>query len=227
MPSKHYAPHATDEIARGSEWYVFMLKDMPDVLLKVMKPKHVSGVTEANDRAIRDWLRIRRAYGVYRREQRAWTDAMLRAAARGALPPLAGVGDFIMTPDGLGQFVERVKDANGETAQTLDDLLNASGRLSDAHLKALNVFVMQLYDWHIPAYDLGPKNIVWQAIEARFVLVGGFGDRAAIPLVTWFRAANNWQLDRSFKKTDQRSVLSWNRRSRKFFNPKTRKDVAK
>lgn len=224
MPSSRHRPKAKHKIAQGSERHVYSVKKAPDLLLKVMKSKHLHAIAQSDDRSLRGWLRIRRAYALYRREQSAWTNAMLRAAVRNDLPPLAGIGDFVLTPDGLGQLVERVRSPSGETAPTLEDLTRV-GPLSEHHLAALNAFAAALYSWHIPAYDLGPRNIVWQESLDRFVLVDGFGDRAAIPVVTWMRRANDWSLDRAFAKTAERTPLAWHRRVREFVDPRAGSDT--
>lgn len=218
MPSTRITVKAKREIARGSERQVYKVKGAPDMLLKVMRSKHLRKIAETDDKSFSNWLMIRQAYGVFRREQRAWTDAMLRAAVRSALPPLAGIGDFVLTQDGLGQLVERVRDTDGNTAPTLHDLTHDIA-LDPDKLEKLNEMVAAFYDWHIPAYDLGPKNILWQQSQARFVVVDGFGDRAAIPLVTWFRKLNNWKLDQTFAETAQKCPLIWNKDNRRFEAP--------
>lgn len=205
---------AGDEIARGSERHVYLVPGAPDMLLKVMRSKHLRTIAQIDDKTFRGWLAIRKAYALFRREQRAWNDAMLRAAVRGTLPPLAGIASLVLTPSGLGQIVERIAGPEGRTAPTLDDLLQAP--LRPEMLEALNGFVAALYDWHIPAYDLGPKNIVWDAASRRFVLVDGFGDRSALPLKTWFRGFNNRRLDRAFAGTAQKCPLIWDRKARRF-----------
>lgn len=202
------------EIARGSERHVYLLTDAPDVLLKVMKAKHQRKIAQTDDRTFRGWLQILDAFALYRREQKTWTNAMLRATRRAAPPPLAAVGNLVLTPSGLGQLVERITDPQGETAPTLHDLLGAP--LPAEKLDALNAFVAALYDWHIPAYDLGPKNIVWDAAPARFVLVDGFSDRSFIPLNTWFRRVNDRRLDRAFAETAQKCPLIWDAKARRF-----------
>ena len=206
-----------DRIAKGAERHVFQMAEMPDLLLKVLRKKHLRKLNLTDDRRFRSWLRIRRTYALYLREQRAYTDAMLRAAVRGVLPPLASVGDFVVTPSGLGQMVERVMTADGQTAPTLEDLLSP-GPLPNDRLDALNRFVKDLYTWHIPAYDLGPKNIVWNGSQDRFVLVDGFGDRSVLPLKTWIRMLNDRRLDRAFSETATKCDLVWNRLRRQFRN---------
>lgn len=205
---------AGDEIARGSERHVYLVPGAPDMLLKVMRSKHLRTIAQSDDKTFRGWLKIRKAYALYRREQKAWNDAMLRAAIRGNSPPLAGIGSLVLTQSGLGQMVERIVDAEGRTAPTLDDLLHEP--LRPDMLEALNAFVAALYDWHIPAYDLGPKNIVWDAASRRFVLVDGFGDRSVLPLKTWFRGFNNRRLDRAFAETAQKCPLIWDAKARSF-----------
>ena len=203
-----------DEIARGSERHVYLVPNAPDMLLKVMRSKHLRTIVQTDDKTFRGWLKIRKAYALYRREQKVWNDAMLRAANRGSFPPLAGISTLVLTQSGLGQLVERIVDADGNTAPTLDDLLRQP--LPEDKLAALNTFVAALYDWHIPAYDLGPKNIVWDTASKRFVLVDGFGDRAVLPLKTWFRRLNNRRLDRAFAETAQKCPLIWDGKARQF-----------
>ncbi|TNF19521.1 MAG: hypothetical protein EP318_14565 [Rhodobacteraceae bacterium] len=203
-----------DEIACGSERHVYLLPEAPDRLLKVMRAKHLRAIEGCDDRTWRGWLRIRKAHALFRREQRAWSDAMLRASVRDAWPPLSGIAGLGLTPSGLGEVVERIVDAEGQTAPTLADLLHAP--LSAEMLTALNAFVAALYDWHIPAYDLGPKNILWEDTTGRFVLVDGFGDRSVLPLKTWIRRLNDRRLDRAFAETAQKCPLTWNPRTRAF-----------
>lgn len=205
---------ASAEIAKGSERRVYLVQDSPDMLLKVMRSKHLRTIAQSDDKTFRGWLQIRKAYALYRREQKTWNDAMLRAAKRGTLPPLAAIGSLVLTKSGLGQLVERILDAEGNTAPTLQNLLQQP--LSPERLEALNVFVAALYDWHIPAYDLGPENIVWDAASRRFVLVDGFGDRSVVPIKTWFRKANDRRLDRAFAETAQKCPLIWDGKARRF-----------
>ncbi|WP_425038966.1 YrbL family protein [Primorskyibacter sp. S187A] len=215
MPSALLHPDPAREIARGSERLVFTLEQHPDLLLKILKPKHLRRLQGAQEQSWRGWFRIRQTYGLYRREQKAWTDAMMRASVRRIPPPVAGIADFVLTPNGLAQLVEHIRAKDGHTAPTLHALLE-QGPLTREQMEALNAFVAALYDWHIPAYDLGPKNIVWQDSQARFVLVDGFGDRAAVPLVTWFKKLNAWKLDQSFAVTAQKCPLIWQRAQRRF-----------
>lgn len=201
------------EIARGAERQVFTVKKSPDVLVKIMRAKHLGDLAGLDDRSLSGWLKLRRTYGLYRREQRVWTDAMLRAAIRQALPPLAAVSDFVLTPQGLGQIVERVRDEDGATAPTLTQIL-AKGPLTPAHQAALNRFIGDIYDWHIVAYDISPDNIVWEADGARFLLIDGFGDRSILPLKTWIKRLNDRRLDRAFAKMCQKAGLRWNAKMR-------------
>ena len=199
---------ARREIARGSERQVFRLKKSPDLLLKIMRSKHLSDLQNVDDRSFLSWLKLRKIYALYRREQRVWTDAMLRAAVRGALPPLAAVSDFVLTPQGLGQIVERVRSLDGETAPTLAQL-QSTGPLSEAHLAALNTFIAAVYDWHIVAYDVSPDNIVWEDDGARFLLIDGFGDRSVIPLKTWNKRLNDRRLDKAFAQMSRKAGFVW------------------
>ena len=204
-----------DRVAKGSERQVHRVVDEPDVLLKTMRRKYLSHIGPDADRSFLGWLRVQQAYALYRRELRAYANAMVRAAIRQELPPLAGLCGLVLTEKGLGQLVERISSADGGMALTLEELL-ATGPLAQDRLEALNHFVAALYDWHIPAYDLGPKNILWDEMAHRFVLVDGFGDRAVIPLKTWVRTLNNRRLDRAFAVLARKSGLAWQRRARQF-----------
>ena len=204
-----------DQIGRGSERTVYRVASLPGVLVKVMRSKHLRRAEKLDDRKLVDWLKIKRAYGLFRREERAWQNAMLRASRRNRLPPIAPVHGLILTDRGLAQLVSEVPSETGEPGKTLADFCRTD-TLGTEHLDALNHFVAELYDFHIPAYDLGPKNIVFDARDNRFVLVDGLGDRALIPLVTWFKPLNDFELGRAFSETAEKTGLIWDRRARRF-----------
>ncbi|QFT63238.1 YrbL family protein [Roseivivax sp. THAF30] len=205
----------TDFLAKGSERHVFALDDSGRVLVKVMRSKYLRKIRMVDDRSFFGWLKIRRAYALFRREQKALSDVMLRAAIREDMPPVLSFRGYILTEKGLGQVVETIRDAEGKVAPSLYGQLQA-GPLFPAQIDALNEFAARIYDWHVVAHDLGPKNIVWNAEDGRYVLVDGFGDRSIIPLKTWNRRLNNRRLDRAFREMAETSGLDWDRAERRF-----------
>ncbi|MHA7877208.1 YrbL family protein [Roseivivax sp.] len=215
-------PHAlllnlrdTQRLAGGSERHVFRIEGRTDVVVKVMRSKYLRSLRMADDRTLLGWLKVRRAYALFRREQKALGDVMLRAAIREEMPPVMGFRGYILTEKGLGQIVEMIADENGGVAPSLHDQLQGDS-VTEAQIGALNSFVAQLYDWHVVAHDLSPKNIVWNGPQARYVLVDGFGDRALLPLKSWNRRLNNRRLDRAFKEMGEKSGLTWMREKRAF-----------
>jgi hypothetical protein len=196
-------------IARGSERLVFDLADEPALLLKRLRPCALR-----RDRRGRPWD------PVHLREMRAWRRAARFAARTGRPPPVAEIIASRPVDGGFVQLVRKVADADGRMGPTLAELA-ASGLLDERHLALLDGLAADLAAAGIVVYDAGPANIVLETAgdgRARFVLVDGFGDRAAIPLRTWLPWLAVRRLDRALRGTARAVGLRWDGRRFAFLN---------
>ncbi|SIS88231.1 PhoP regulatory network protein YrbL [Roseivivax lentus] len=201
-------------LAKGSERAIYALPGAPDQLIKVMLPKYRRALDGVDPDTAKGRRRHAVAYALFFREEDAIARARAMAQARGIRSPLPDFLGYRDTDMGLGQVVEMIRDDAGAMAPSLADQC-AEGSLSASQQSALDAFVAAIYDLHIVVHDAGPKNIVWDAAAARYVLVDGFGDRSALPLKTWFKPLNDRRLDRAFAECAQKAGLLWDAGARR------------
>jgi hypothetical protein len=199
-----------EAVARGSERTVFEWADEPALLIKLMHPH-----------ALRRDLFGRMTDPVYRRERKAWRAAQDFSARTGRPPPVVEVVGLEAVAGGFVQVVRKVADAEGRMGLTLEQLA-ARGALGAAELALLNAHVADLAAAGIVVHDARPANFVLEmprAGPARFVLVDGFGDRAAVPLRAWLAPLARRRLARALERTARDAGLVLDRRRLAFARP--------
>ncbi len=208
----------SDVIAEGGERMVFAHPDHPFRLIKVVKPRHTEEfnrwtfghLTQRYIPSAR-WRPTVKQYDEYRR-------LMLgRLFDVNFNLPISHLYGFVKTNLGVGCITERVTDADGNNAPTLQKLVR-SGRFTDDDLQRLNRFVEELYDVSVCVGDVGPANFVYghrhigpsnARSEPSWVLVDGFGDRFAITIRSVSRRVRTMGLDDCFKRSKKVAGLEW------------------
>ncbi len=201
-------------LAKGSERAIYAMPGDPDRLIKVMLPKYRRALDGLDPDSGAYRRKARLAYALFHREARSADRAIQMSLKKGGRPPLPKIHGLRETDQGLGQVVERISTLSGEMAPTLADQV-AAGPLDEAQQAALDAFVSALFKFHIVVHDAGPKNIVWDAFQSRYVLVDGFGDRSAIPLKSWIKPLNDRRLDKAFSECAKKAGLRWDRKARR------------
>lgn len=190
-------------IARGSERLVFEWEAEPSLLLKQMH-RH----------ALRRDVRGHLSDPVFRRELRAWQAACRYSRRTGRPPPVAEVVARQTVGESSVQFVRKITDADGHVGPTLERLA-ASDALGQRELDLLNALVDDLGRAGIVVHDARSANFVLETAPggaSRFVLVDGFGDRAAVPLRSWFPALARRRLVRALRRTARDTGLAFDGR---------------
>ncbi len=205
-------------LARGKVRDVFARPGRPDQLLKTLRG--TKRIAYARRRGVRAWIKRRAGLGPYRyllKEYRCYLRVAHRAERLDRPIPIAEFGSVVRTDRGLAQVAVRVPDAQGALAPTLRDLMRA-GRDDAVPLGPLNAFVRDLYDLNVVVPDLTAGNVVLDASVSggRFLLVDGYGEKAFVPLRTWFPAINARALGRGFARIAAGSPLRWNGTARRF-----------
>ncbi len=199
-----------EPVARGRESEIFVRPNKPSQLVKVARSDWAE---RARASRLRGWWRRWRGTGPYRnvyRRERAYLDAMMRAAEIGRPPPLAHPRGMILTDRGLGVVVQKIRARDGGVAPTLKRL-HREGRLDADLVDALTRFAEDVRAFHIVAHDLAPSNIVHETRHrrSRLVLVDGYGSYTLLPLRRWSRHANDRSLSRRFERLAARLDLRW------------------
>lgn len=205
----------SEPLAHGKVRDVFARPGRPDQLLKTIRRTKMQAYRAR--RGIVAWVKRRTGLGPYRfllKEYRCYLRVAHRADRLDRAIPIAEFGAVIRTDRGLAQVSERIAGRDGDLAPTLRLRMRA-GPLTATELARLNAFVADMYDLHVVAPDLNAGNVVIDA-SGRFLLVDGYGEKAAIPLRTWIRWLNDRMLDRSFAAMHRNGVLSWDAAARRF-----------
>lgn len=181
-------------VSEGNRRLVFEHPDDPALLVKVMKP----GSYRDDGQPLRlKYYKRRRREGVFAyfvREIAEYVALRISGAARGVELPICPVYGIVETSLALGLVVEKITDRGGNLAPTLRDLIER--RAFDAFKKRkLSEFLDTLVDNHVVVYELSADNIVFaEADGGRFICVDGMGSRTLIPIHTWSKTANAWNI---------------------------------
>lgn len=175
-------------VATGGRRCIFVHPLDPRLLLKVrhrnLRLCDVSGVLQFC-RWLKDTYDRRilspRELEEYRRLQRSKTLPSF-------LPVLAGT---VRTNLGLALSVSAVRDPSGNLAPTLCESVLA-GRLDGRLEGAIDEFLAQVMASPVVAADLHSRNIVYDEMHHRFMLVDGIGDKTFLPLRSWFAFVNRY-----------------------------------
>lgn len=185
-------------LGQGRERVVYGHRDMPDRVFKILHPG-----AEHGERT-------------FFREFHAQKNAVPHLAP---IPALLGMQ---ATEMGRAQVTERISDADGDVAPSLEALAGPAG-LPGPLLVALNEFVRRVYAARLVGHDFAPKNILYGVrpgeAEAAFVQIDGFGDRQRHSRKELFGFKLTRSLDRELGKIARRTALRWNPVARAFANP--------
>ena len=197
-------------VGRGREREVYLRPRQPRLLYKVPRCAGAPGPGAAPHR-------------VFLREYDAYLRAMVRAVTLGRPPPLPHLRGLALSPGGLVQLVEHLRDAEGRTAPTLAALLKA-GPLPGDMVAQLDHLAAELHAFRIPVTDIEAHNVVHETRRGRdrLVLVDGFGSRNWVPLRRWIPVLGARRLDRELGKLARACGLRWDRRARRFASPEAR-----
>ncbi|WP_299286066.1 YrbL family protein [uncultured Tateyamaria sp.] len=200
---KDYEP-----IANGEVRDVWHRPGHPDQLLKTIRTyKREKYERRRGLRRALDYFRMG-PYGTFRIEYRCYLKTAYRCAQQKRPLPIAEMGGLVITDRGLAQVCEKIADASGNVAQTLEDVLR-EGPLSDERLKWLNDFVANIFALNVNVPDLRPSNIALDEVNRRFVVIDGYGDKTLIPIRSWLTWLNQKHLDYRFSEMEKHRNLKW------------------
>lgn len=187
----------------------------PDQILKTIQPYKVEKFASrpAWRQAIDD---IR--YGPYRTfriEYRYYARTAFKCSKVGRANPIAEMGGLIVTDLGLAQVCEKITDASGGLAKTLQTLIRERS-LTETQVGWLNEFAESLFVLNVSVPDLHVNNIVFDEVKSRFVVVDGYGDKAKIPLRAFFKRLNWSKLEGRFAWMAEPGYLEWDSELRKY-----------
>ncbi|OZI74313.1 PhoP regulatory network YrbL family protein [Bordetella genomosp. 12] len=193
--------HAT-LLAQGGDRYVFEHPHDTCLLIKVMDMQ-ARGVYLAKRPFKRWYKQFQResAYRVYLNEFSEYVTSTTLPSGVWRLP-LARVLGVAQTNLGLGLLVEKIRDAQGNMAPTLRDLVN-QGRYTRHLARQLDEMIENLADAHVVLHDLSAANVaVGYNAEGRqgLYLVDGFGVMPLIPVQAWSRRLNRRRIMKKYAK---------------------------
>ena len=113
---------------------------------------------------------------------------------------LARISGLALTSRGLGLVVERIVDAQGNSAPTLKQMVAQQGFGSELQGR-LQAFFRDLMDAHVIFNDVSARNIVIgfnASGREGLYLVDGFGPKQLLPLYAWSKTLNRRRLLRKY-----------------------------
>ncbi len=202
---------ALTPLFEGRTRVVYGIRGHPGLLLKLESPVRAAKIENRKGwrYATKRWS-LKARFSYIEREYDTYIRAMFRAAGLGRVPPLPRPCGLVLTDAGLGALVRKVRDANGDPAPTLREVLAEQGQTGEL-IDALNVLVREIRDFHIPVHDLSPDNVVWETRKGRrrFVLIDGFGDKTWIPMGRYLPRLNDRRLARQCREAADALGLSF------------------
>lgn len=195
-------------IAGGTVRQVWDRPGHPTQILKTIRPGKIKKFANRNrlHRAIDD-IRLG-PYRSFRIEYWYYSRTAYKCLKAGRRNPIAEIGGLAMTDHGLAQVCEKVMDATGALAKPLKALVEG-GTLNDNHVQWLNELIETIYSLNISVPDLSNENIVFDEVKNRFFVIDGFGDKAKVPMRSWFRSMNQKKLDDRCGRMAKAGFLTW------------------
>ncbi|AHV92093.1 phoP regulatory network YrbL family protein [Bordetella holmesii 30539] len=191
--------HAT-LLAHGGDRYVFEHPHDACLLVKVMDMQ-ARGVYLAK-RPLKRWYKQfqrESAYRVYLNEFSEYVTSATRPSGVWHLP-LARILGVSQTNLGLGLLAEKIRNAQGEMAPTLRDLVK-QGRYTRQIARQLDQMIDDLAQAHVILHDLSSANIaVGYNADGRqgLYLVDGFGVVPLIPVYAWNQRLNRRRIMKKY-----------------------------
>lgn len=170
-------------VAQGHKRFIFSHPTDPALLVKVWKPE----VVEERWGGERPWYKTTRRYGQYVSLQREMSEYLALAVKfPDGVPVLQKLAGIVDTDYGIGVIVEKLTGRDGGLAPTLGALADREG-VTAPLLEKVDQFRDELLRYGVIVGKLHDKNLVLavRGGEERFVMVDGYGEKAAIPIHTW------------------------------------------
>ncbi|TCK03058.1 YrbL family protein [Marinobacterium mangrovicola] len=177
-------------LASGGEKNVYQHSEMDELLIKVWRPRYFEKLERKNS-----------FYNLFRRLPK-YTGCLKELSEHlyvrewgedtRFVQNIVGIAD---TDLGVGLVVEKVARGSGELAQSLNELLY-TGSYNEVHEKAVAELVSWLRSTGLIIRDLNLRNLVWDELGNRFVIIDGLGGRAGFS----FRSLCRWYNKRSNNK---------------------------
>ncbi|WP_104004269.1 YrbL family protein [Marinobacterium lutimaris] len=177
-------------LASGGEKEVYQHLEVEKLLIKVWRPRYFERLK--GQRAMFSPLRRLPKYTGCLKELsehlyiRDWEEE------NRFVQNIVGIVD---TDLGVGVVVEKVSRVNGQLAQSLNELL-ANGQYRPVHEKAMAELLSWLRSTGLIIRDLNTRNLVWDELDNRFVIIDGLGGKACFS----FRSLCRWYNKRSNNK---------------------------
>ncbi|MDF8360441.1 PhoP regulatory network YrbL family protein [Achromobacter anxifer] len=194
--------NAETPLATGNDRQIFQHPHMPSLLVKVMDMRARAIYLEA--RPFKRWYKQYQresAYRVYLTEISEYVTTTTRPSGVWQVP-MARVLGVAQTTLGLGLVVEKIRDADGNIAPSVEDLAR-QGKLDDALCVQLDEFFDDLADAHVVLHDISPSNISCGLNadgKQGLYLIDGFGGLPLIPLYAWSKRLNSWRIRRKYAR---------------------------
>lgn len=186
-------------LRQGQLRVIRVLPEFPGLVLKTIRPDRVDsrGLVRSKNS-----VRNLRPLGCQTVPMREIMEFLVQCRRRhgqsGFRLPIAHVHGFVPTTEGLGMLVEKIVDAEGNLAPTIQELARANA-LEDRHRAALEAFWRTCRAGHVVFGDLHFGNIAYTECRAggpECVGIDGFGEKSFIPVHRWSRWINARKLDR-------------------------------
>lgn len=173
----------TTPIAAGGRRYVYRHPDDPDLLVKIIQPKHRERMAARHGKS---WKPVGR-YRELTEFLREIHEHLAAVAAHGSTPPfLNEVAGVVDTDVGPGIVVRAVLGSDGELAPTLRQLI-AAGTFGPREQRLFDAFIAALMASPVVVSDMRADNVVLaDGTEPRFVLIDGLGDNTLLKLKSMF-----------------------------------------
>jgi hypothetical protein len=172
-----------EPIAQGHKRFIFQHPADPGLLIKVWQPD----VVKERWGGEQLWYKPVRRYRQYVSFQREMSEYLALAVRfPGGVPVLQKLSGIVDTDYGIGVVVEKLTGRDGGLAPTLGALARRDG-VTPQLLEKVIAFRDELLRCGVIVGKLHDKNLVltMRDGEERFVMVDGYGEKAAIPIHTW------------------------------------------
>jgi hypothetical protein len=172
----------SEPVAQGHKRFVFQHPTDSNLLIKVLQPE----VVEARWGRGRPWYKGGR-YRQYVSLQREFSEHLALAARfPNGVPVLQKLLGIVETDYGIGAVVEKLTGRDGGLAPSLAELVRRDGVTSQI-LERVEHFRNELLHYGVVVGKLHDRNLVLAVRdgEERFVMIDGYGEKAAIPINVW------------------------------------------
>ncbi|WP_350334817.1 YrbL family protein [Coralliovum pocilloporae] len=182
-------------LSHGSESTVYYYPENPDWLVKVMVPSRQNA---GKDKAKKWYKRFRRdqTHRYALRQVNEYLSYQYRGKSH--LRIFADFVGFVETDLGFGLVVQRVQNFNGETSETLEEVVRREGITPDI-LEIIDTYCAILSEHQIVMVDIRARNLMVVVAEngqRRLVAIDSFGERNLIPMATNIKWWNTRHIQR-------------------------------